>query len=122
MLLKPIIGTENPNGFPQRYPRPYGFCRERISFRVQIDNDDDNGTFVPTDLPPKSTEAIEMTEKFRLLATMQQPQLHQLITELQSQLIDVYIAAVSLFQNSRIFIEFQIHLFQNQHLHFTTPY
>ena len=99
-----------------------GFVGNGFSFRVQIDNDDDNGTFVPTDLPPKSTEAIEMTEKLRLLATMQQPQLHQLITELQSKLIDIYIAAVSLFQNSRIFIEFQIHLFQNQHLHFTIPY
>ena len=42
-------------------------------------------------MPPKITEAIEMTEKLRLLATMQQPQLHKLITELQSKLIDVYI-------------------------------
>ena len=57
----------------------------------QVDDDDENGTFVPTDVPPKITEAIEMTEKFRLLVTMQQPQLHQLITELQSKLIDVYI-------------------------------
>ena len=29
-----------------------------------------------------------MTEKLRLLATMQQPQLRKLITELQSKLID----------------------------------
>ena len=56
-----------------------------------VNDDDDNGTFVPTDVPPKITEAIEMTEKLRLLATMQQPQLHKLITELQSKLIDVYI-------------------------------
>ena len=57
----------------------------------QVDNDDDNGTLVPTDMPPKITEAIQMIEKLRLLAIMQQPQLHKLITELQSKLIDVYI-------------------------------
>ena len=39
----------------------------------QVDNDDDNGTFVSTDVSPKVIEAIEMTEKLCLLATMQQP-------------------------------------------------
>ena len=57
----------------------------------QVDDDDDNSTFVPTDMPPKITEAIEMTEKLRLLAIMRQSQLHKLITELQTKLIDVYI-------------------------------
>jgi len=38
ILLKPMIETgnpfENPKRFPREYPRRFGFCRERIFFRV----------------------------------------------------------------------------------------
>ncbi|CAF3615439.1 unnamed protein product, partial [Rotaria sordida] len=46
---------------------------------------------VSTEIPPKITEAMEMTQKLRLLATTQYPQLHKLISELESKLTDVYI-------------------------------
>ena len=57
----------------------------------QDDEDDDDSNSISTDTPPKITEAIEMTHKLRLLATTQQSQLHKLINELESKLIDVYI-------------------------------
>lgn len=43
------------------------------------------------DSPPKITEALQMTQKLRLFRTTQQPQLHQLISELESKLFDIYI-------------------------------
>ncbi|CAF4213616.1 unnamed protein product [Rotaria sordida] len=55
------------------------------------EQDDDDSNAVSTEIPPKITEAMEMTQKLRLLATTQYPQLHKLISELESKLIDVYI-------------------------------
>ncbi|CAF2944116.1 unnamed protein product [Rotaria sp. Silwood2] len=53
------------------------------------DYDDDDR--IPTESPPKIMEAMEMIRKFHLLTTTQQPQLHQLINQLESKLTDVYI-------------------------------
>lgn len=45
----------------------------------------------PKILPPKITEAIQMIQKLRPFGTIEQPQLHRLIGELEPKLIDIYI-------------------------------
>ncbi|CAF1258618.1 unnamed protein product [Rotaria sordida] len=55
------------------------------------DNDYYDDDQILTESPPKLTETMEMKRKLHLLATTQQPQLHQLINELESKLTDVYI-------------------------------
>ncbi|CAF1308443.1 unnamed protein product [Didymodactylos carnosus] len=64
---------------------------------VDIDNDTPvsnerfDNLIIYQQKPPKITEAMEMIRKLHLLATTQQPQLHQLINELESKLTEVYV-------------------------------
>ncbi|CAF1595941.1 unnamed protein product, partial [Rotaria magnacalcarata] len=60
--------------------------KEQYSY---YDEDDDDR--MPTESPPTITEAMEMIRKLHLLATTQEPQLHQLVNELESKLTGVYI-------------------------------
>ncbi|CAF1116814.1 unnamed protein product [Rotaria magnacalcarata] len=55
------------------------------------DDDDDDDDRIPTESPPKIMEAMEILRKLHLPATIQEPQLHQLISQLESKLTDVYI-------------------------------
>ncbi|CAF4337917.1 unnamed protein product, partial [Rotaria magnacalcarata] len=41
---------------------------------------------VPAKLPPKLVDAMEMVRRLHLLATTEQPQLHCIISQLDSQL------------------------------------
>ena len=52
------------------------------------EEDDDD---MPTETPPKLTEAMEMIRRLHLLAATQQPQLHSLISQLDSQLTQLFI-------------------------------
>ncbi|CAF1419046.1 unnamed protein product [Adineta steineri] len=52
------------------------------------DNDDED---MPTEPPPKLTEAMEMIRRLHILAATQQPQLHSLISQLDSQLTQLFI-------------------------------
>ncbi|CAF2055335.1 unnamed protein product [Rotaria magnacalcarata] len=54
-------------------------------------DDDDDSDRMPTESPPTITEAMKMIRKLHLLATTQEPQLHQLVNELESKLTGVYI-------------------------------
>ncbi|CAF1110764.1 unnamed protein product [Rotaria sordida] len=64
-------------------------CENILVCDVNEQDDDDDSNAVSTEIPPKIAEAMEMTQKLRLLATTQHPQLHKLISELESKLIDV---------------------------------
>ncbi|CAF1597859.1 unnamed protein product [Rotaria magnacalcarata] len=67
-------------------------CEQLVlcDIKGQDDDYDDDGQIL-TESPPKLTEAMEMIRKLHLLAITQQPQLHQLINEVESKLTDVYI-------------------------------
>jgi hypothetical protein len=57
---------------------------------IEQDDDDHSNPSSPDILSPKITEAMEMMQRLRLLLTIQQSQLHKLISELESKLVDVY--------------------------------
>ncbi|CAF4100788.1 unnamed protein product [Rotaria magnacalcarata] len=46
---------------------------------------------VPAELPPKLVDAMEMVRRLHLLATTEQPQLHCIISQLDSQLTQLFI-------------------------------
>ena len=74
------------------YNEWFDSCEQLVVCDIKEQNDDyDDDDRIPTESPPKIIEAMEMTRKLHLLATTQQPQLHQLINELESKLTDVYI-------------------------------
>jgi len=54
---------------------------------VQQDQDDE----IIQEEPPSLTEALEMTRKLHLLACTRQPELHKIVANLESTLIDIYI-------------------------------
>lgn len=54
-------------------------------------NHNDEGEDLPSETPPKLIEALEMVKRLHLLAATQQPQLHSLISRLDSQLTQLYI-------------------------------
>ncbi|CAF4815678.1 unnamed protein product, partial [Rotaria socialis] len=70
-------------------------CEHLVACDIKIqdddDDDDDDDDRIPTESPPKIMEAMEMLSKLHLLATTQESQLHQLISQLESKLTDVYI-------------------------------
>jgi hypothetical protein len=57
--------------------------------KITIDNNEDDD--MPTEIPPKLTEAMEMVRRLHILAATQQPQLHTLISQLDSQLTQLFI-------------------------------
>ncbi|CAM4832924.1 unnamed protein product [Rotaria magnacalcarata] len=67
-------------------------CRNQIS----NENNDDISSMeeeddVPAELPPKLVDAMEMVRRLHLLATTEQPQLHCIISQLDSQLTQLFI-------------------------------
>ncbi|CAF3934434.1 unnamed protein product, partial [Adineta steineri] len=56
-----------------------------------ITTEDNNDEDMPTEPPPKLTEAMEMIRRLHILAATQQPQLHSLISQLDSQLTQLFI-------------------------------
>ncbi|CAF1023635.1 unnamed protein product [Rotaria sordida] len=74
------------------YNEWFDSCEQLVVCDIKEQNDDyDDDDRIPTESPLKLTEATEMIRKLHLLTTTQQPQLHQLINELESKLTDVYI-------------------------------
>lgn len=64
---------------------------DMVELDVIGDDESEEDDPVPTETPPKIIDALEMIRNLHLLATVQQPQLHSLINELECKLIDVYI-------------------------------
>ncbi|CAF1580142.1 unnamed protein product [Rotaria magnacalcarata] len=56
---------------------------------ITIDNNEDDD--MPTEAPPKLIEAMYMVRRLHILAATQQPQLHRLISQLDSQLTQIFI-------------------------------
>jgi hypothetical protein len=61
---------------------------------VQIDEDEEkeeeeNASVV--EKPPNLSEVLKMMRKLHLFASTQQPQLHTLISDLESQVTDIYL-------------------------------
>jgi hypothetical protein len=54
---------------------------------VHQDQDDE----IIQEEPPSLTEALEMTRKLHLLACTRQPELHKIVANLESTLVDIYI-------------------------------
>ena len=52
-----------------------------------IDKEEDN----QEEEPPKSSEALDMVHKLHLLASPQQSDLHQRVSELETKLTDIYL-------------------------------
>ncbi|CAF1460012.1 unnamed protein product [Rotaria sordida] len=60
-------------------------CGDNIT--TDKNGDDD----MPTEAPPKLTEAMEMVRRLHILAATRQPELHTLIPQLDSQLTQLFI-------------------------------
>ncbi|CAM4837137.1 unnamed protein product [Rotaria magnacalcarata] len=76
-------------------------CRNQIS----NENNDDISSMeeeddVPAKLPPKLVDAMEMVRRLHLLATTEQPQLHCIISQLDSQLTQLFIDSKQLKQKT----------------------
>jgi len=57
--------------------------------KITTNNNEDDD--IPTETPPKLTEAMEMVRRLHILATTQQPELHAIISQLDSQLTQLFI-------------------------------
>lgn len=66
---------------------------------VQNDEDDKDDEMIQ-EQPPSLVDALEMIRKLHLLASTRQPELHQLVTNLESKLTDAYIEAKTNKQSS----------------------
>jgi hypothetical protein len=53
----------------------------------EIDEEEDN----QEEEPPKLPEALDMVRKIHLLVSSQHPDLHQLVSELEAKLTDIYL-------------------------------
>jgi hypothetical protein len=53
-----------------------------------------------TEKPPNLSEVLEMMRKLHLYASTEQPQLHTLISDLESQLTDIYLDSKAAKQSS----------------------
>jgi hypothetical protein len=61
---------------------------------VQVDEDEEKEeeeNVSVAEKPPNLSEVLEMMRKLHLFASIQQPQLHTLISELESQVTDIYL-------------------------------
>lgn len=55
------------------------------------DENSEDDDYMSTETVPRITDALEMIQKLHLFATAQQPQLHSLISDLESKLTDIYV-------------------------------
>ncbi|CAF5063826.1 unnamed protein product, partial [Rotaria magnacalcarata] len=58
---------------------------------TQDDNEEEEEEEALLEQPPNLSEALEMMRKLHLFASIEQPQLHNLISDLESQLTDIYL-------------------------------
>ncbi|CAM4822738.1 unnamed protein product [Rotaria magnacalcarata] len=70
----------------------YGHLKSSIQV-IQDDNEEED-TFV--EKPPNLPEALEMMRRLHRFASIEQPQLHNLIYDLESQLTDIYLDSFKL--------------------------
>ena len=66
----------------------------------QEDDDEEEEEISLAEKPPNLSEVLEMVAKLHLFASTQQPQLHSVVSDLQSQLTDIYIDSKSAKQRS----------------------
>lgn len=62
---------------------------EEYGNKNQNNNEDDDD--IPTEAPPKLIDAMEMVRQLHILASTQQPELHSLVSQLDSQLTQLFI-------------------------------
>ncbi|CAF1066331.1 unnamed protein product [Didymodactylos carnosus] len=67
---------------------------------TQDDNEDEEEEEGLVEQPPNLSEALEMIRKLHLFASIEQPQLHNLISDLESQLTDIYLDSKAVKQSS----------------------
>ncbi|CAF4770373.1 unnamed protein product [Rotaria socialis] len=78
-----FIGIDNDT---PAYNEWFDNCEHLVACDIKKQNDDDDDDRIPTESPPKIMEAMEMLSKLHLLATTQESQLHQLISQSLSNL------------------------------------
>ncbi|CAM4766515.1 unnamed protein product [Rotaria magnacalcarata] len=78
----------------------YGHLKSSIQV-IQDDNEEEEeeeDAFV--EKPPNLPEALEMMRRLHRFASIEQPQLHNLIYDLESQLTDIYLDSKAVKQSS----------------------
>ncbi|CAF1532371.1 unnamed protein product [Rotaria magnacalcarata] len=75
----------------------YGHLKSSIQV-TQDDNEEEEDAFV--EKPPNLSEALEMMRRLHLFASIEQPQLHNLIYDVESQLTDIYLDSKAVKQSS----------------------
>jgi hypothetical protein len=67
---------------------------------TQEDDDEEEEIVSLAEQPPNLPEVLEMMRKLHLFASIEQPQLHGLISDLESQLTDIYLDSKAVKQSS----------------------
>jgi hypothetical protein len=67
---------------------------------IDVDHAEEDEEEEKQEAPPKLAEALEMLRKLHLLVSVEQPQLHKLVTDLQSKLADIYLESMTTKQSS----------------------
>ncbi|CAF2118605.1 unnamed protein product [Rotaria magnacalcarata] len=70
----------------------YGHLKSSIQV-TQDDNEEEEDAFV--EKPPNLPEALEIMRRLHLFASIEQPQSHNLIYDLESQLTDIYLDSIA---------------------------
>ncbi|CAF2049990.1 unnamed protein product, partial [Rotaria magnacalcarata] len=74
---------------------------EHIKTYIQVTQDDnEEEEEALLEQPPNLSEALEVMRKLHLFASIEQPQLHNLISDLESQLTDIYLDSKAVKQSS----------------------
>ncbi|CAF4373605.1 unnamed protein product, partial [Rotaria magnacalcarata] len=68
----------------------YGHLKSSIQV-IQDDNEEEEEEDAFVEKPPNLPEALEMMRRLHRFASIKQPQLHNLIYDLESQLTDIYL-------------------------------
>jgi len=76
-----------------------GIVRLIESAENQEDNDDDDELSI-REQPPSISEALEMLRKLHIFASLEQPQLHNVLFDLESQLTDIYLDSKAMKQSA----------------------
>lgn len=91
--------TSNCNkGIKRKYKDEDGHLKGLIEI-LQEDVDEEEEMSL-AEKPPNLSDVLEMVAKLHLFASTQQPQLHSVVSDLQSQLTDIYIDSKSATQSS----------------------
>ncbi|CAF4892538.1 unnamed protein product [Rotaria magnacalcarata] len=75
----------------------YEHIKTYIQF-TQDDNEEEEKSLL--EQPPNLSEALEMMRKLHFFASLEQSQLHNLISDLESQLTDIYLDSKAVTQSS----------------------